>query len=115
MGGIALALKRALAILTTREIASLQGRVPHALTLEEQRLRNVIAEMSIAANIAQPLVLIVEGRGHGAGVFGTEERPLIVVSRELLSHLDRAELQESPRTWSAASRKETWHWDAARH
>lgn len=93
MGAIALALKRALAILAARETVALQGRAPHLLTLEEQRLRNVIAEMSIAANMRQPTVLIVEGRGQGAGVFGTDDEPLIVISRALLSQLDRAELQ----------------------
>ncbi|HUQ08805.1 MAG TPA: M48 family metalloprotease [Steroidobacteraceae bacterium] len=93
VGCIALTLKRALVVLAAQETAALQGRVPHALTLEEQRLRNVIAEMSIAANIRQPIVLIVEGRGAGAGVFGTEAEPLVIISRALLTQLDRAELQ----------------------
>lgn len=90
---IALALRRALALLATHEIAALNGKVPHELTLPEQRLRNVIAEMSIAANIQPPSVLIVEGEGHGAGVFGTESAPIVVISRALLTDLNRDELQ----------------------
>lgn len=93
MGCIALALRRALRVLAAHERASLEGRVPHELTLEEQRLRNVIAEMSIAAGMREPAVLIVEAGGYGAGIFGTEDEPVIVISRALLSDLDRAELQ----------------------
>ena len=93
MGCVAFTLKRAISILAMHESAALGGRVPHELTLEEQRLRNVIAEMSIAAGISQPDVLIVEGGGYGAGIFGTDQRPIIVISRALLADLDRAELQ----------------------
>jgi Zn-dependent protease with chaperone function len=90
---IACALKRALDVMAVHETASLNGKVPHELTLPEQRLRNVIIEMSIAAGIAPPGVLIVEGAGSGAGIFGSEREPLVVISRALLAHLNRAELQ----------------------
>jgi Zn-dependent protease with chaperone function len=93
MGCIAWALRRALKMLAAHEKAALHGRVPHEFTLEEQRLRNVIAEMSIAAGIREPGVLIVEAGGYGAGIFGSEREPLIVISRALLSDLNRAELQ----------------------
>ena len=93
MGVIAFALRRALNLLGAREAEALKGRVPHELTLPEQRLRNVIAEMSLAAGIREPRVLIVEGAGYGASIFGTDDAPLIVISRALLTHLDRDELQ----------------------
>jgi Zn-dependent protease with chaperone function len=93
MACLTFALWRALTLLVTHEGAALAGKVPHAFTLEEQRLRNVIAEMSIAASIPEPAVLIVENAGPGAGIFGTEREPRIVISRALLAALDRAELQ----------------------
>jgi Zn-dependent protease with chaperone function len=93
MAVLTFALRRALALLGAHDAAALEGKVPHELTLEEQRLRNVIAEMSIAAGIRQPGVFIVENAGYGAGIFGTEREPLILVSRSLLGALDRAELQ----------------------
>lgn len=90
---LTMALRRALTVLGAHEAAALEGKVPHELTLEEQRLRNVIAEMSIAAGIAEPQVLIVENAGYGAGIFGTERAPMILISRALLGALNRAELQ----------------------
>ena len=93
MACITVALRRALTLFATHEGAALEGKVPHEFTLEEQRLRNVIAEMSIAAGIRQPGVLIVENAGYGAGISGTVSEPLIVISRALLAELNRAELQ----------------------
>ena len=93
MGCIAFTLRRALSVLAGHERVALEGRVPHEFTLEEQRLRNVIAEMSIAAGIRQPSVLIVESGGYGAGIFGSDDEPAVVISRALLADLDRAELQ----------------------
>jgi len=67
---------------------------PDALRLEEQRLRNVIAEMAIAAGLAEPRLLIADWHSCNGAVFGANDgSAVIVVSRGLVETLDRAELQ----------------------
>jgi Zn-dependent protease with chaperone function len=67
---------------------------PGGLNLQEQRFRNVVVEMSIAAGIVEPRVLIAEWGSHNAAVFGADDgRPVIVVSRLVIESLDRAQLQ----------------------
>jgi Zn-dependent protease with chaperone function len=71
----------------------LQARAPDATVLAEQRIANVISEMAVAANLPAPRLLITD-IGCNAAVFGRdEEHATIVVSRALLAHLDRAEMQ----------------------
>jgi Zn-dependent protease with chaperone function len=93
LGVVVVALHRALRVMTELDAKALALTVPTELTLQEQRLRNVIAEMSIAATLLPPTVLIAETRGQGATVFGTPGAATIVVSRGLLARLNRDELQ----------------------
>jgi Zn-dependent protease with chaperone function len=67
---------------------------PDALELEEQRFRNVIGEMAIAAGLAEPRVLIADWISKNGAVFGANDgTAVVVVSRALVQTLDRAELQ----------------------
>lgn len=93
LGVVVAALNRVLHIVAKIDVASLAMTVPTELTLQEQRLRNVIAEMSVAATLLPPTVLIAETRRQGASVFGTPGAATIVVSRGLLARLNRDELQ----------------------
>ena len=90
---VVFALNRAMRVLVEIDVAALALTAPTDLTLTEQRLRNVIAEMSIAANMLPPTVFIVETRAHGASVFATSGKPTLVISRGLLARLNRAEMQ----------------------
>jgi Zn-dependent protease with chaperone function len=65
-----------------------------ALELDEQRFRNVVAEMSIAAGLSEPRVLIADWASQNGAVFGANDgSAVVVVSRGLIQALDRAELQ----------------------
>jgi Zn-dependent protease with chaperone function len=67
---------------------------PDALELEEQRFRNVVGEMAIAAGLAEPRVLIADWTSKNGAVFGADDgSAVVVVSRGLVQSLDRAELQ----------------------
>jgi Zn-dependent protease with chaperone function len=67
---------------------------PDALKLEEQRFRNVVGEMAIAAGLAEPRVLIADWSSRNGAVFGANDgSAVVVVSRSLIEAVDRAELQ----------------------
>lgn len=67
---------------------------PDGLKLQEQRFRNVIGEMALAAGLAEPRVLIADWTSRNAAVFGADAGcAVVVVSRGLIQALDRAELQ----------------------
>lgn len=61
---------------------------------EERRLHNVVAEMSIAAGLPKPRVVVVEDQAFNAFAAGLNpEHATIGVTRGLLQSLDRDELQ----------------------
>jgi hypothetical protein len=67
---------------------------PDALELDEQRFRNVVGEMAIAAGLAEPRVLIADWTSKNGAVFGANDSSAVVVlSRGLIQSLDRAQLQ----------------------
>jgi Zn-dependent protease with chaperone function len=67
---------------------------PDSLQLEEQRFRNVVGEMAIAAGLAEPRVLIADWPSKNGAVFGANDgRAVVVVSRQLIRAVDRAQLQ----------------------
>jgi Zn-dependent protease with chaperone function len=67
---------------------------PNSLELEEQRFRNVVGEMAIAAGLAEPRVLIADWPSQNGAVFGANDgRAVVVVSRQLIHAVDRAQLQ----------------------
>jgi len=65
-----------------------------SLDLDEQRFRNVVGEMAIAAGLAEPRVLIADWPSQNGAVFGANDGAAVVVaSRQLIAALDRAEMQ----------------------
>ncbi|HEU0199386.1 MAG TPA: M48 family metalloprotease [Burkholderiaceae bacterium] len=87
------ALQRALRQSPLFDAGELRGRAPDRSVVAEQRLANVVEEMAIAAAIAPPHVLIVPG-GVNAAVFGRDDgHTTILVGEELLSTLNRAQMQ----------------------
>ena len=65
-----------------------------ALEFKAQRFRNVAGEMAIAAGIPEPRVLIANWPSRNGAVFGANDgSAVVVVSRDLIESLDRAELQ----------------------
>jgi Zn-dependent protease with chaperone function len=93
MGGVVLALNRALKRSPLFDAGELPGRAPTRAVLAEQRLANVVAEMALAASIPPPNVRIIPG-GINAAVFGRDEaHTTIVVGEGLLTSLARGEMQ----------------------
>lgn len=94
MSLVLLALRRMLRVASLFDAADLRTREPNTAVLAEQRFANVVAEMSIAANLPPPRVFIVDGSAMNAAVFGHHEpHGTIVISARLLERLDRAQLQ----------------------
>jgi Zn-dependent protease with chaperone function len=87
------ALYRALREAATLDAADLGAGPPTSQVLAEQRFANVVSEMSIAAGMSPPRVLVT-ALGHNAAIIGTDdEHATVVISQSLLSELNRAELQ----------------------
>jgi len=67
---------------------------PNSLELEEQRFRNVVGEMAIAAGLVEPRVLIADWPSQNGAVFGANDGcAVVVVSRQLIQAVDRTQLQ----------------------
>ncbi len=64
-----------------------------ARPLHERRLANTAAEMAIAAGLKAPRLYVMEDPSLNAFACGARDRSAIVVTRGLLEHLDRDELQ----------------------
>jgi Zn-dependent protease with chaperone function len=94
VGVLLFALRRALRQAATIDPAELGARLPTPQVLAEQRFVNVVIEMALAAQLAEPRVLVVERGTVNAAVIGTDEQHVtIVISTGLLSRLNRDELQ----------------------
>lgn len=91
---VILSLRRASISAARFESSGLATRRPDATVLAEQRFLNVIHEMAIAANLPPPTVLVAEASTIDAAVFGHDEvHATIVVSKGLLTRMNRAEMQ----------------------
>lgn len=94
MGCVLFALRRMLHLSGMFDSGELPVRAPNPRVLAEQRLANVIAEMSIAANLPAPRVLIAARATLNAAVFGHDPaHATIVIAEKLLTRLNRDELQ----------------------
>jgi Zn-dependent protease with chaperone function len=94
MGFILLALQRVLRLCMTVTRGELSTRAPDVTVLAEQRFANVVSEMAIAANLAQPGVFISDRDSIDAVAFGVDrEHANIVISRSLLTLLNRAQME----------------------
>lgn len=93
-GCVLLALRRMLRISGLFDAGEMPGRAPNPYVLAEQRLANVIMEMSIAASLPLPRVLIAPRATLNAAVLGSDaEHATILVSQGLLARLNRDEMQ----------------------
>ncbi len=71
-------------------LRALGAREPRMGDLEEQQLRNVVAEMAIAGGVKPPRVLLLDGTAANAAAVGSSpDDATIIVSRRLLDELDR--------------------------
>ena len=93
-GCVLLAVRRMLRVSGLFDVDEVPARTPNPYVLAEQRLANVIMEMSIAANLPLPRVLIAPRGTLNAAVFGSDpEHATIVISQGLLTRLTRDEMQ----------------------
>jgi Zn-dependent protease with chaperone function len=75
-------------------LATLEARLPDRNDLKELQLADVVEEMSIAAGLPPPRVMLLDAGGANAAVFGTSAMDArIVLSRRLLDDLTRDQLQ----------------------
>ena len=87
-------MRRAVTLSGLLEGATFAVSPPNEQRLDEQRFRNVVAEMAVAASIPEPRLLIAEWDSENAAVFGARDgEAVIVVARRVLESLDRAQLQ----------------------
>ncbi len=87
------ALHRALHRSPLFDAGTLVGRAPDRSAIAEQRLVNIVEEMSIAAGIPVPHVLIIPG-GVNAAVFGRDEsHTTILIGEGILTRLNRNQTQ----------------------
>jgi Zn-dependent protease with chaperone function len=94
MGLVLLMLDRALRRSAAFTAGELPARAPNPQVLAEQRFKNVIDEMAIAANLPAPRVLVADSGGVNAAAFGRDEHHAsIMVSQGLLTRLNREQLQ----------------------
>lgn len=75
-------------------LATLNARVPDQGDLKELQLADVVQEMSIAAGLPAPQVMLLDSGGANAAAIGTSAADArIVISRRLLDDLTREQLQ----------------------
>jgi Zn-dependent protease with chaperone function len=75
-------------------VLALGARPPRPGDLEEQQLVNLVGEMAIAAGIAPPRVLLLDGdRANAVAVGRDADDATLVLGRPLLDALDRAATQ----------------------
>ncbi|HEY6349344.1 MAG TPA: M48 family metalloprotease [Candidatus Angelobacter sp.] len=75
-------------------LMSLNAREPNRNDLKELQLIDVVEEMSIAAGLTSPKVMLVDSEGANAAAVGTSTADArLVISRRLLDDLGRDQLQ----------------------
>ncbi|MGH7718698.1 MAG: M48 family metalloprotease, partial [Gemmatimonadaceae bacterium] len=75
-------------------LLALGARPPRADDLEEVQLGNLVAEMSIAAGVPPPRLMLLDGHGDNAAAVGSSmDDAAVVVSRRMLDELDRDQTQ----------------------
>jgi Zn-dependent protease with chaperone function len=94
MGMLMMMIARVLRASASFGAGELPARAPNPAVLSERRIANVIDEMSIAAALPPPRVLITDRPAQNAVVVGRDERhATIVVSTMLLGALSREQMQ----------------------
>lgn len=93
MGLVVMALNRMIRELALDDVA-VNARPPRSDSLAEQRFANVVGEMSVAANLPPPRVLVRESGATNAVAAGPDEHHVtILVSTGLLELLNREQMQ----------------------
>jgi Zn-dependent protease with chaperone function len=88
------AMRRVLGLCMAFDSGELSARAPDPTVLAEQRFGNVVSEMAIAANLAQPRVFVAHSPVVDAVAFGMDEQhSTIVISQGLLALLNRAQME----------------------
>lgn len=68
-------------------------RGPCKADLEESQLENVVEEIAIAAGASPPRLLLLDSDSCNLGLLGDGKDSVLVVTRGVLDHLDRAQTQ----------------------
>ena len=93
-GCVLLGVRRMLRVSGLFDVDDVPARLPNPHVLAEQRLTNVIMEMSMAASLPLPRILIAPRASLNAAVFGSNPvHATIVISQGLLTRLNRDEMQ----------------------
>jgi Zn-dependent protease with chaperone function len=93
-GCVLVAVRRMLRVSGLFDIDDVAARMPNPHVLAEQRLTNVIMEMSMAASLPLPRILIAPHASLNAAVLGSNPaHATIIVSQGLLARLNRDEMQ----------------------
>ena len=94
MGAVLLVLRRGLRLANQMDPVKGRGDSDAPRSLAEQRFRDVVAEMAVAAAIHEPRVVIEASNALNALVFGNSEADAtIVVSRTVVDTFGRQEMQ----------------------
>jgi Zn-dependent protease with chaperone function len=94
MAMIMLALGRVLREAMHSQAGNFAVRAPDPTQLQEQRFANVVSEMSIAAGVPPPQIMVIESEAANAAAFGDDRsHASVAISTGLLHALNRAQLQ----------------------
>jgi Zn-dependent protease with chaperone function len=94
MALVTLMLRRVLRLSDIFNAGELAAHVPDPQVLAEQRFRNVVEEMALAASLPPPSVRVVDDAGLNAAAFGSDEQSVtVMISKGLLERLGREQLQ----------------------
>jgi Zn-dependent protease with chaperone function len=75
-------------------LLTLGARAPRLEDLQEKKLVDVVEEMAIAGGVPSPKVMLLDSTAGNAAVVGSSRQDAtLVVSRRLVEHLDRDEMQ----------------------
>lgn len=93
MGAVTLALRHVWTTSPLFNAGTLAGRPPDRAVLAEERLANVVEEMSISAGIPVPRIIIAPGGANAAASGRDREHVTIVAGEGLVVSLDREQLE----------------------
>jgi Zn-dependent protease with chaperone function len=88
-----LAVGRALRLSPLFDVELAIGRPPNAGNLVEQRMRNTIEEMAIAASLPAPRIAMIEGGKNAAAVGRDSRHATVLIGTKLLETLNREQIQ----------------------
>jgi Zn-dependent protease with chaperone function len=93
MALVLFALRRAMFAAPLFNAGEVSGRLPSMRILAEQRIVNVVDEMTIASGIPRPRVIIAPGGVNAVAVGRDEAHATLLIGEGLLQTLDREQMQ----------------------